>query len=158
MEWDAPRLLAYAPYPSRCQPFLFPSTVTTMPHLNGHTRSRTAESVPESGPAFDMLGAADIERIWSWNRKATAPTGACVHELFEHQAALTPGRPALASWDGEMTYGELDQASTRLGSYLVKKYGLRVEDIVAFTFEKSLCAVVAMMGGKHQSVSPCLFH
>ncbi|KAF5856054.1 hypothetical protein ETB97_007975 [Aspergillus alliaceus] len=54
--------------------------------------------------------------------------------LFEVQA-----------WDGSLTYAELDRLSTNVASQLVRK-GVRVGQYVPFSFEKSVCTVVAVLG------------
>ncbi|KAI1521240.1 EntF Non-ribosomal peptide synthetase module, partial [Pyrenophora tritici-repentis] len=68
----------------------------------------------------------------------------CVHELFADQAKEQPQAPAICAWDGEMTYGELDELSSRLARHLVK-VGVEVEDVVPLCFEKSMWTVVAML-------------
>ncbi|KAF4537164.1 AMP-dependent synthetase/ligase [Lasiodiplodia theobromae] len=102
------------------------------------------EALPRS-PALELLSRSDFEQIQEWNSRETKPINKCVHDILHGQALLTPDRVALCSWDGEMSYGELDRTTTQLGHYLVHKYGIQVEDVVSFTFEKSICAVVTMI-------------
>lgn len=102
------------------------------------------EALPRS-PALELLSRSDFEQIREWNSRETKPINKCVHDILHGQALLTPDRVALCSWDGEMSYGELDRTTTLLGHYLVRKYGIQVEDVVSFTFEKSICAVVTMI-------------
>jgi non-ribosomal peptide synthetase component F len=95
---------------------------------------------------IDVLSESDWDQIQKWNGPLAPPLNLCVHQLLEQQAKLTPDATALCSWDGELSYQELDQMATRLAHHLVKEKGVRVESFVAFAFEKSLWAVIAMTG------------
>lgn len=95
---------------------------------------------------LDFLSAHDNDQIRKWNQTPTLPMDLCLHELITRQAALTPDDIALCSWDGNMTYLDLDRISTRLGHHLVQEYGVEIESIVGFVFEKSLFAVIASTG------------
>ncbi|RMZ71371.1 non-ribosomal peptide synthetase [Pyrenophora seminiperda CCB06] len=93
-----------------------------------------------------QLTTADIEQIRAWNgNHETEMLHLCLHDIVRQQAVKTPSRPALCSWDGDMNYAHLDQLSTRLAHWLVSNHDLKVEDVVAFTFEKSSVAVVTML-------------
>ncbi|THC87382.1 hypothetical protein EYZ11_013173 [Aspergillus tanneri] len=56
-----------------------------------------------------------------------------------------PDAPAVCAWDGELTYKELDELSTRLAHHLVG-LGVGPETIVPLCFEKSMWMPVAMLG------------
>jgi hypothetical protein len=73
-----------------------------------------------------------------------APCGLerCVHEMISDHVHRDPSAAAVAAWDVELTYAELDDLSTKLAGSLVK-LGLRIEDKVALCFDKSGWAVVA---------------
>ena len=68
----------------------------------------------------------------------------CVHTLIEKNARRHPDAPAVCTWDGELSYSDLDGFSTLLTHHLV---GLRVqvEMFVLLCFEKSKWLVVAMV-------------
>jgi non-ribosomal peptide synthetase component F len=95
--------------------------------------------------ALQLLSSTEIEQIQEWNRRDTETLDLCLHEILQQQAVKTPSRPALCSWDGDMDYAQLDRLSTRLAYFLVSNYNLQVEDVVAFTFEKSIVAAVTMI-------------
>ncbi|KAJ5675353.1 hypothetical protein N7462_008250 [Penicillium macrosclerotiorum] len=69
----------------------------------------------------------------------------CVHELIAERASSQPDAPAICAWDGELTYGELDQLAARLAHRLVDE-GVGPRILVPLCFEKSLWATVAMLG------------
>jgi len=101
---------------------------------------------PVSHDAPRQLTPVDIEQIRAWNTNhETEPLHLCLHDILHQQAVKIPSRPALCSWDGDMDYAHLDQLSTRLAHWLVSSQDVKVEDVVAFTFEKSSVAVVTMI-------------
>lgn len=95
---------------------------------------------------FNMATHLDVSVIRAWNSKAPETCRRCIHDMIHdttvarHQA----GRPAISSWDGELTYSELDLLSSKLAAMLVSS-GARANDVVALCFEKSLWAVVSML-------------
>jgi amino acid adenylation domain-containing protein/non-ribosomal peptide synthase protein (TIGR01720 family) len=100
----------------------------------------------------------DEAQILKWN--TTIPTAAqpCVHELFSTHARAFPCAPAISSWDGQLSYKELDDISSRLADYLTE-LGIGSEVIVPICFEKSLWAVVSILailkaGAAYTSLDP----
>jgi non-ribosomal peptide synthetase component F len=68
-----------------------------------------------------------------------------VHELVAQRAAEQPDAVAVASWDRDFTYAELDEAANRLAHHLVKSHGVRLEDVVHVCFDKSAWYFVAIL-------------
>ncbi|KAH1908176.1 hypothetical protein KXV58_006201, partial [Aspergillus fumigatus] len=69
---------------------------------------------------------------------------ACMHEIVQEQVALHPDAPAICSWDGDLTYGELDALAHRLAHHLAT-LGIGPEVMVPLCFDKSTWAIVAML-------------
>ncbi|KAL2826394.1 hypothetical protein BDW59DRAFT_160920 [Aspergillus cavernicola] len=67
----------------------------------------------------ECASGSDLSAIWGWN--ATVPTAVqrCVHDIIAERAWQHPNAPAVAAWDGELDYQQLDQLSSRLAHYLV---------------------------------------
>ncbi|RDA86137.1 hypothetical protein CP532_3060 [Ophiocordyceps camponoti-leonardi (nom. inval.)] len=86
----------------------------------------------------------DLQQIRKWNRRPPRRHDACVHQVFEHQARRHPSSPAVCSWDGCLTYAELEKLSTKLAHEL-SRLGVGPEVFVPYSFEKSLYAVVATL-------------
>lgn len=88
---------------------------------------------------------ADIAEVFEWN--ATLPKGsnACVHDLIKQRTQTQTDRPAICSWDGELSYGALEELSSRLASHLSNHEDIGRESLVHVCFEKSKWAVVAML-------------
>ncbi|KAF2463979.1 acetyl-CoA synthetase-like protein, partial [Lindgomyces ingoldianus] len=92
----------------------------------------------------NILTFEDKEKIWEMNHDVPPAVERCIHDLFAEQARLQPDAPAVCAWDGEMTYNELDELSTRLAGHLVE-LGVKPEDVVPLCFEKSMWTIVAML-------------
>ena len=72
------------------------------------------------------------------------PAGHKAHELFELQAARTPGATALAGADGEVTYAELNARANRLARRL-RSLGIGPETPVGLHMESSALLVQAVL-------------
>ncbi|KAI3396521.1 hypothetical protein diail_12045 [Diaporthe ilicicola] len=111
----------------------------------------------------DLVLAApeDVEEMHMWNGAVAEPMQALVHELFQKQAEEQPDAEALVSWEGVLTFKELDELSSRLAGHLWESCGLRPGMRVPLVFEKSIWAVVAMMavlkvGAANVALNPAL--
>jgi non-ribosomal peptide synthetase component F len=86
------------------------------------------------------------DQLDAWN----TPPGAIdraftVPAMFSRQAAATPDAVALVEGDEAMRYGELERRSDRFAQHL-RQSGVRPGDNVGMMFERSMDAVVAMLG------------
>jgi amino acid adenylation domain-containing protein len=84
-----------------------------------------------------LQGANDIQTPYS--------RGSLLHELFEAQARLTPGSPAVTCEEVSLTYAELDALATRLAHYL-RSRGVRPEKRVAICLERGTDLLVGLLG------------
>ena len=95
---------------------------------------------------LDPVTASDIERIRLWNAKIPDTIQAHVQDQVYRQSQLRPDAQAISSWDGHLTYAELNELANSLACHLT---GLGAEDkgefMVGLCFEKSAWALVAMM-------------
>jgi amino acid adenylation domain-containing protein len=83
---------------------------------------------------------------------------ACLHELFEAQAARTPDAVALAYEDRQLTYRELNEQANRAARRL-RAIGVGPEDLVAICVERSPELVAALLailkaGGAYVPIDP----
>jgi amino acid adenylation domain-containing protein len=93
---------------------------------------------------LEFLGDCHLEQIAKWNCVIPGSIDQCVHEVFEEQAKIRPDSPAVSSWDGNFTYSQISELSTRLCYYLLKN-GLSSEIAVALCFDKSAYTIIAML-------------
>ncbi|KAJ0280304.1 NRPS [Colletotrichum noveboracense] len=99
--------------------------------------SRTPDEIP-------ALSSHDLQQLWKWNETCIAPVEECVHHFVERTMRDHPEKEAIFSWDGSLSYRELDDLSRNLAHHL-KSLGIGPEKIVPLCFEKSKWAVVAML-------------
>ncbi|CAG8370231.1 unnamed protein product [Penicillium salamii] len=87
----------------------------------------------------------DLRRVWTLNSPVPTTVEACMHDIFTKHARQKPASQAVASWDGNLTYSELDEHSTKLAHHLHNS-GVGPGAVVALCFEKSMWMPVAMLG------------
>ncbi|MET0398243.1 MAG: non-ribosomal peptide synthase/polyketide synthase, partial [Longimicrobiaceae bacterium] len=84
--------------------------------------------------------------VEEWNDTAEAyPRGACVHELFEAQAARTPGAAAVRWAGGELGFAELDRRASRL-AHRLRGMGVGADDRVGIHLERGPEMMAALLG------------
>ncbi|KAF2257728.1 acetyl-CoA synthetase-like protein [Lojkania enalia] len=93
---------------------------------------------------LNLLSAEDGAQFRRWNSTMPPRLERCVHDLVLDQIAVQPAALAVSAWDGEMTYGEIDDASRRLAYHLVEQ-GVGPDVMVGMCMEKSKLGVVAML-------------
>ncbi|RAK76848.1 uncharacterized protein BO72DRAFT_448539, partial [Aspergillus fijiensis CBS 313.89] len=113
-------------------------------HLLGDPRN-----LPTPVGQGEIIPAADVQRLLAQDA-ATAldrsPVDDTIAWAIERQMKLQPDAPALCEVEGPgMSYGELDRLSARLALHL-RTLGVGPEKVVPFCFDKSVWAVVAVVG------------
>jgi amino acid adenylation domain-containing protein len=76
---------------------------------------------------------------------ADYPRDKCVQQLFEDQAARTPGKVALEFEDQALSYQQLNERSNQLANYL-RQQGVQPGDLVGIYMERSAEMIVALLG------------
>jgi len=108
-----------------------------------------------------LLGPAERAMLldqWSAPVPAAAPAEHCVHELFEHQAALTPDRDALVCGHERLTYAQLNRRANRL-AWALRSVGVGPECLVAICLNRCVelpIAILAVLkaGGAYVPLDP----
>ncbi|HEU0298389.1 MAG TPA: amino acid adenylation domain-containing protein, partial [Longimicrobium sp.] len=104
----------------------------------------------------------DAERrqvLEAWNATgADQPSGPCVHQIFQAQAARTPDAVAVAQGDVALTYAELNARANRLARHLAKR-GVGPDVRVGLCLERTPELVVGLMailkaGGAYVPLDP----
>ncbi|PPJ56152.1 hypothetical protein CBER1_09180 [Cercospora berteroae] len=93
--------------------------------------------------SLDLASENDLQEIWNWNREVPKAVTVCVHDIFADTVRRQPEAQAVCSWDGTLTFAQLDQLSTRLSGHL-SRLGVRRATLVPLYFEKSMWMTVAM--------------
>jgi amino acid adenylation domain-containing protein len=97
--------------------------------------------------------------LLEWNdTRAEIGSSYCIHELFEQQAAATPGAVAVVLNDQQLTYQELNKRANKLAHYL-RGHGMRPESLVGVCLKRSVDAVITILavlksGGAYLPLDP----
>ncbi|HEU4881353.1 MAG TPA: amino acid adenylation domain-containing protein, partial [Longimicrobium sp.] len=111
---------------------------------------------------LELLG--DAERalvLQAWNRtEGEYPAEACLHQVFERQAARTPDAVAAVFEDASLTYAQLNARANRLAHHL-RGRGVGSEVRVGICLERSLEMVISLLavlkaGGAYVPLDPGL--
>ncbi|KAJ5366847.1 hypothetical protein N7541_000788 [Penicillium brevicompactum] len=89
--------------------------------------------------------ASDLSDIWSWNHELPPTYNFCMQEMVADRAREFPDKIAIDSWDGNLTYSQIDQWSTSVAVSL-REMGIELHDVLPVCFEKSRWTIVAVLG------------
>ena len=123
--------------------------------LNSMVKSLVGSSKPldaslylaENGTTLretETVSIQDLQDIWKWNFTVPEPSQSCVHDLFTKVALRQPNMAAVCAWDGDWTYGDLHEISTRLAFHIMS-LGVGVGTVVPLCFEKSKWMPIAIL-------------
>ncbi|OQE09562.1 hypothetical protein PENVUL_c006G05047 [Penicillium vulpinum] len=79
----------------------------------------------------------DLERFWAQNAELPPDPSMFVHDKITLCAKANPEAIAIDAWDGQFTYGELDQISTVVAHKLILHLGVKKGSTVPLCFVKS---------------------
>jgi amino acid adenylation domain-containing protein len=106
---------------------------------------RTVLSSPlQSLGELDLCSKHGRQLLQKYTESVSEPYEVLLHDLALRHAQLTPDAPAVHSWDGDLTYAQLDDATSRLGQFLASM-GVGRGTYVISCFEKSTWAIVARL-------------
>ncbi|KAL4869849.1 hypothetical protein BDV12DRAFT_195858 [Aspergillus spectabilis] len=91
---------------------------------------------------LDILSKEEATQLLQFNNDIPEVEQALVHELVSQHVQTNPNAPAVCSWDGDLSRGELDHLADRLALHLAT-LGVRPEVMVALCLDKSKWALVA---------------
>lgn len=101
-------------------------------------------STTQTLSSLELCSAEDRKQIAQFTGTLAPPQDALLHELCFQHVSTTPNAPAVASWDGNLTYRELESLTSRLAHWLVEQ-GVGPNVFVACAFYKSTWAIVARL-------------
>lgn len=113
-------------------------------HTFDHVLTSIASSSSQSIEQTSFCSEHDLHLIKGFTQDISEPNHTLLHDLCMEHARLTPDAEAICSWDGNMTYRELDEATSKLAKYLVD-LGVGPETFVLSCFEKSKWPIVARL-------------
>lgn len=93
---------------------------------------------------LNPLTLDDLNQVCEWNKNVPERRESCLHSVIEQHVQRRPKAPAVCSWDGDLTYAELNILSNKLARH-ISRLGVGPEVFVPYSFEKSKYAVVATL-------------
>ncbi|HEY2392079.1 MAG TPA: amino acid adenylation domain-containing protein, partial [Candidatus Angelobacter sp.] len=109
---------------------------------------------------LDWMDESEREQVLvEWNRtQEEFPDRACIHELFESQARLSPERVAVIFENASVNYGELNRQANQLANYL-NSLGVGAETLVGVCMERRPEMIVGLLailkaGGAYVPLDP----
>ena len=93
---------------------------------------------------LDCTSEEDKLKILTWNSRTPYAQLNCMHHLVEGVTRVLPNSEAVCSWDGSLSYSQLDVLSSSAAQLLLRA-GVGYGVYVPFAFEKSLWTVVATL-------------
>jgi amino acid adenylation domain-containing protein len=123
---------------------------TTITRMSGHFQALLAGIVanPEQFVSdLPLLTTSERQQLLIEGNATESdyPRQACIHQLFEAQAAETPDAVAVIYGSQQLTYGELNHRANQLAHYL-RWLGIKPEVLVGICLERSPAAIVGLLG------------
>jgi natural product biosynthesis luciferase-like monooxygenase protein len=123
--------------------------------------SHAAAAAPERALAELPLMDATLQQrvLHDWNAaRAAGQPQACVHQLFEAQAARVPQRTALIAQGVEISYADLDKRANRVAAQLVAM-GVGPDALVGLCLPRGIELIVGLLaihkaGGAYVPLDP----
>ncbi|KAJ6114384.1 hypothetical protein N7486_000162 [Penicillium sp. IBT 16267x] len=127
-------------------------TDNMLQHTVKHTVEQLADTIKTclANPSVSIEESlkpveCDIEEIWRINHELPPTYSFGTHELFSERAQQIPDKVAIDSWDGQLTYGEIEQWSSYAAWKLKEDMGVQLNDVLPVCFEKSKWTIVAVL-------------
>ncbi|RMJ26305.1 nonribosomal peptide synthase [Aspergillus sp. HF37] len=107
---------------------------------------------------LSLVSLDDRLQLSEWNQHLPPSYDKCLHDLVLAHCARDPTSPAIAAWDGAVSYGELDIMSLQLAKQL-QELGVQKGSMVPLCFNKSKWVIITMIavlraGGACVSLDP----
>ncbi|KAI1750355.1 hypothetical protein F4782DRAFT_532465 [Xylaria castorea] len=94
--------------------------------------------------AIEVVGERSRQLLHDWSGTLRPPSLDLVPNLIHQQCLIQPDTPAVDAWDGQFTYLDVDELSSKLASHLAQ-YALDPDTFIAVCFEKSKWTPVVML-------------
>jgi amino acid adenylation domain-containing protein len=129
---------------------------TSLLHNFSHALNLIPSSPLQRIEQMSLCSEHDLQLVKKFTQNISATSNTLLHDMCMVHAQSSPNADAVCSWDGNLTYRELDEVTSRLATYLVD-LGVGPETFVLSCFEKSKWAIIARLailkaGGAYISV------
>lgn len=93
---------------------------------------------------LQVISPADIAQLVKWNGVLPLARQETLHNLVLNHCMSHPDRVAISSWDGTVTYAELDVLSRALALHLIST-GVEPNTIVPLCFQRSKWSIISIV-------------
>ncbi|KAI1429134.1 hypothetical protein F5Y12DRAFT_539171 [Xylaria sp. FL1777] len=94
---------------------------------------------------LDLVTQEDRAEIANWNSESLRAHDIPIHDVITARAAAMPGKTAVSAWDGEWTYAELENVSSRLARHIQTLDLGQGQTVLPLCFEKSKWVVAGVL-------------
>lgn len=94
--------------------------------------------------AIPTVNTQDMQQLLEWNRTLPSSYDKCLHDLILDHSTSRPDAPAVAAWDGDLTYQELASSSSTLAQRL-RARGVEKGSFVPVCFEKTKWCIITIL-------------
>ncbi|PVH74847.1 acetyl-CoA synthetase-like protein [Cadophora sp. DSE1049] len=127
-------------YPNNMLPFTISHHISTLiDTIHACISSPTATISSLLAPT-----PSDLSSIWSWTSPLPPTYNSCMHTMIASRAESHPDKTAIASWDGDLTYAQVDRYSS-IAAGRLRDMGVKLHDFMPVCFEKSRWTIVAVL-------------
>ncbi|KAF7167699.1 hypothetical protein CNMCM6106_003127 [Aspergillus hiratsukae] len=93
---------------------------------------------------LQVISPTDLSQLADWNSILPSTLNRTLHDLIMAHCLSQPDSTAISSWDGVVTYVELELISRTLAQCLMRN-GVRPEMIVPLCFQRSKWSIISMV-------------
>jgi amino acid adenylation domain-containing protein len=93
---------------------------------------------------IEVVSKEDMAQLAIWNGQIPSGTQETLHDLVLQHCRRRPDAEAVSSWDGLLTYRQLDDFSAQLAQHILT-FGVQPESKIAVCLEKSCWSIVALL-------------
>ncbi|GIK06023.1 non-ribosomal peptide synthetase, partial [Aspergillus viridinutans] len=93
---------------------------------------------------LQVISPTDLSQLADWNSILPSSLNSTLHDLIMAHCLSQPDSMAISSWDGAVSYVELEFLSRTLAQYLIRN-GARSEMIVPLCFQRSKWSIISMV-------------
>lgn len=94
---------------------------------------------------INLISPKDMKQLDLWHEGSTIRPEPQPLDAFRHHVASDPNATAVSSWDGTLSYTQLDTSSDRLAKWLHQSQRVAPEDVVPICFDRSQLMIVSML-------------
>lgn len=94
---------------------------------------------------IDLISPQDLEQLDLWDCKSIEYPGKQPLDAIRQHVVSSPNAIAISSWDGTLTYEELDDYASKLAYWLIKTRDVSPETVVPICFDRSKWMIVSIL-------------